>query len=108
MLAKTSLLNGKSDSPTWKRGNFSRSKTATRRPCLASTVAHVDPPGPPPQTTTSSSSGNEVVLIDRKTTTSYPRLDNGHRALRRYPHIQSPGDARADTRCDRVSARGGA
>ncbi len=36
---------GSSDSPTWKRGNASRSATATGRPPRARKVAAVDPPG---------------------------------------------------------------
>ena len=44
---------GMSDSPTWKRGNTSRSATATRRPPRARKVATVDPAGPPPTTSTS-------------------------------------------------------
>src|SRR5688500_1603202 len=39
-----------SDSPMWKRGNFSRSNSSTRRPCWASSVEIVAPAGPPPMT----------------------------------------------------------
>ena len=44
---------GMRDSPIWKRGNFSRSKSPTFRPCCARSVDVVDPAGPPPITTTS-------------------------------------------------------
>ena len=37
----------------WNRGNFSRSKTITRRPAWASKVAAVLPAGPPPMIATS-------------------------------------------------------
>src|SRR5882762_5637902 len=47
------MLKGRSDSPMWKRGNFSRSNTITRRPARASKVAAVLPAGPPPMIATS-------------------------------------------------------
>src|SRR5438874_4724533 len=46
--ANAFILKGKSDSPIWKRGHFSRSNTITRRPACASKVAAVLPAGPPP------------------------------------------------------------
>ena len=42
-----------SDSPMWKRGKCSRSKSSTLWPCCASRVETVEPAGPPPMTTTS-------------------------------------------------------
>jgi hypothetical protein len=49
----TQYVSGISDSPMWKRGNFSRSNRPTRWPCCAISVEVVDPAGPPPITTTS-------------------------------------------------------
>ena len=51
--SSTGMLAGSSDSPTWARGNRSRSSSSTRKPLRASIVAAVLPPGPPPTTTTS-------------------------------------------------------
>ena len=51
--SKIGSEKGRSDSPTWKRGNFSRSTTRTERPARASSVATVEPPGPPPMITAS-------------------------------------------------------
>ena len=51
--SKIGRQKGRSDSPTWKRGNFSFSKTMTERPARASTVATVEPAGPPPMTAAS-------------------------------------------------------
>src|SRR5262245_3981952 len=42
-----------SDSPMWKRGKRSRSKSWTLWPCCAIRVEAVEPAGPPPMTTTS-------------------------------------------------------
>src|SRR6185503_8294395 len=53
--SSSGTFQGRSDSPMWNRGNFSRSKTATRRPARARVVAKVDPAGPPPQTIASRS-----------------------------------------------------
>ena len=46
-------MAGSSDSPTWKRGNVSRSKSPTLSPARARNAAVVEPPGPPPMTATS-------------------------------------------------------
>src|SRR4051794_13851984 len=47
----------------WKRGKISRSKSCTRRPCLASSVETVDPAGPPPMTTTSGDAVAEAGMV---------------------------------------------
>ena len=48
--SKIGSEKGSSDSPTWKRGKRSRSRTRTLRPARARDVATVEPPGPPPMT----------------------------------------------------------
>src|SRR5437868_15262001 len=50
---RTWYVSGMSDSPMWKRGNFSRSNSRTLWPCCAMRVETVEPAGPPPMTTTS-------------------------------------------------------
>src|SRR5664279_5292336 len=62
MRSKSGTFQGRSDSPMWKRGNFSRSKTMARWPIRAISVAKVEPPGPPPQTTASASAGKTPGL----------------------------------------------
>src|ERR1051326_7589480 len=49
------MLRGSSDSPMWKRGNFSFSNNTKRRPRRATRGATVLPPGPPPMIATSNS-----------------------------------------------------
>ena len=58
-LAKS--MEGISDSPTWYRGNFSRSRTNVRLPFCARMVAVEAPAGPPPITI--ASYGVVTILI---------------------------------------------
>src|SRR5688572_22750616 len=58
---KTQYVSGMSDSPTWKRGNCSRSNSSTRRPCWPSSDETVDPAGPPPMTMMSVSGGDAML-----------------------------------------------
>src|SRR5579859_7479262 len=54
--SKSGRFAGSSDSPIWKRGWRSFSRSTTLRPFLARSAAIVDPDGPPPMTATSHSS----------------------------------------------------
>src|SRR5439155_3008530 len=63
ILERRGTFQGRSDSPMWKRGNFSRSKRTTERPARARQVAKVEPAGPPPQMTASTCSGRTVGVM---------------------------------------------
>src|SRR5256885_10956892 len=64
---RTSLVDARSDSPTWKRGNRSRSRSTTLRPARARNAAAADPAGPPPITSTSPSNAcfDTAPSVDR-------------------------------------------
>jgi hypothetical protein len=81
-----SIQVGMRDSPTLKRGNASRSTTATRSPPLARKVAAVVPPGPAPITSTSAS--RETLV----TSASYP-------IARRPASLWAPGFATFPAPC---------
>jgi hypothetical protein len=50
MSLNIAILQGSSDSPMWKRGKYSFSRTNTRLPARARNVAALLPPGPHPIT----------------------------------------------------------
>ena len=68
-------LRGSSDSPIWKRGNRSFSRTTTCLRFCASSPAMVDPAGPPPMTRTSHSRRSSISeFVTAPLTTGSPAI----------------------------------